>query len=285
MAGRGSASARGRRRRARRRRPASAVRLPQGRPTPTGSSSSASRSLVGVGGVFFLFWAMNRARRPAARALPRGRAAVRVHRPAARDPARLPHLPGHQHDPHQLQGRAAARSFVGLDNYEFVFTDESMLRSMRNTAGWIILVPLVAVSVGLAVRHAGRPAAPRRGRRQVADLPADGDLVRRRRGHVPADLQLPPAGLRHEHRAAQRRSGRASATSRSPWLSRAAVEQPAPDGDHGLDADRVRHGRAVGGHQGDPRRDHRGRPHRRRVGAAGVPARSSCRASSRRSSW
>ncbi|HEY8527505.1 MAG TPA: sugar ABC transporter permease [Acidimicrobiales bacterium] len=39
--------------------------------------------------------------------------------------------------------------FVGLDNYEFVFTDESMLRSLRNTAGWVILVPLVAVSVGL----------------------------------------------------------------------------------------------------------------------------------------
>jgi alpha-glucoside transport system permease protein len=40
--------------------------------------------------------------------------------------------------------------FVGLDNYEFVFTDESMLRSLRNTAGWIVLVPLVAVTVGLA---------------------------------------------------------------------------------------------------------------------------------------
>ena len=39
--------------------------------------------------------------------------------------------------------------FVGLDNYRFVFTDESMLRSIRNTAGWVILVPLFAVSVGL----------------------------------------------------------------------------------------------------------------------------------------
>ena len=40
-------------------------------------------------------------------------------------------------------------AWVGLDNYEFAFTDESMLRSMRNTALWIVLVPLVAVSVGL----------------------------------------------------------------------------------------------------------------------------------------
>jgi alpha-glucoside transport system permease protein len=39
---------------------------------------------------------------------------------------------------------------VGLDNYEFVFTDTSMLRSLRNTAGWMILVPAVAVTIGLA---------------------------------------------------------------------------------------------------------------------------------------
>ncbi len=45
---------------------------------------------------------------------------------------------------------ARGSDFVGLDNYEFVFTDKSMLRSLRNTAGWIILVPLVAVSIGLA---------------------------------------------------------------------------------------------------------------------------------------
>ncbi len=40
-------------------------------------------------------------------------------------------------------------AWVGLENYQFAFTDESMLRSMRNTAMWIVLVPLVAVSVGL----------------------------------------------------------------------------------------------------------------------------------------
>jgi alpha-glucoside transport system permease protein len=46
-------------------------------------------------------------------------------------------------------GDRNGEGFVGLDNYEFVFTDESMLRSIRNTAGWIILVPLAAVSIGL----------------------------------------------------------------------------------------------------------------------------------------
>jgi alpha-glucoside transport system permease protein len=44
---------------------------------------------------------------------------------------------------------ARGEEFVGLDNYEFVFTDKSMLRSIRNTAGWMVLVPAVAVTVGL----------------------------------------------------------------------------------------------------------------------------------------
>src|SRR5690606_1176560 len=31
----------------------------------------------------------------------------------------------------------------------FVFTDRDMIRAIRNTAGWLVLVPLIAVSVGL----------------------------------------------------------------------------------------------------------------------------------------
>jgi alpha-glucoside transport system permease protein len=44
---------------------------------------------------------------------------------------------------------ARGQEFIGLDNYDFIFSDKSMLRSIRNTAGWIVFVPLVAVSVGL----------------------------------------------------------------------------------------------------------------------------------------
>ena len=44
---------------------------------------------------------------------------------------------------------ATGQKYVGLDNYNFVFTNDSMLRSIRNTAGWIIIVPLVSVTVGL----------------------------------------------------------------------------------------------------------------------------------------
>ena len=41
------------------------------------------------------------------------------------------------------------QDFVGLDNFRFVFTDESMRRSIRNTLLWIVMVPLCAVSIGL----------------------------------------------------------------------------------------------------------------------------------------
>jgi len=44
---------------------------------------------------------------------------------------------------------ASSAKYVGLDNYRFVFTDGDMLTSIRNTAGWLILVPIVAVTIGL----------------------------------------------------------------------------------------------------------------------------------------
>jgi alpha-glucoside transport system permease protein len=47
-------------------------------------------------------------------------------------------------------GDRQGEGWVGLDNYEFVFTDASMLRAIRNTLGWIIIVPLVATAIGLA---------------------------------------------------------------------------------------------------------------------------------------
>jgi len=45
---------------------------------------------------------------------------------------------------------AQSESFVGLDNFKFVFSDESMLRAIRNTVGWIVIVPLFGVLIGLA---------------------------------------------------------------------------------------------------------------------------------------
>ena len=44
---------------------------------------------------------------------------------------------------------ADSESFVGLENYGFVFTNDATLRSIRNTLGWIIFVPLFSVGIGL----------------------------------------------------------------------------------------------------------------------------------------
>lgn len=104
--------------------------------------------VVGVGGVFFLYWGMNRF---------------------------VDRLPAYLREgvrPYVFVGPALVilsvfliypvvntifvsfgdrqgDGFVGLDNYEFVFTDDGMLRAIRNTAGWIVFVPLSAVTIGL----------------------------------------------------------------------------------------------------------------------------------------
>jgi alpha-glucoside transport system permease protein len=105
--------------------------------------------VVGVGGVFFLYWGMNRV---------------------------VDFLPARYREgvrPYVFVGPAlviltvfliypvintilvsfkdsSGEAFVGLDNFKFVFTDPSMLRAIRNTFGWIVIVPLFGVSIGLA---------------------------------------------------------------------------------------------------------------------------------------
>ena len=113
---------------------------------------------------------------------------------------------------------ARSEDFVGLDNYRFLFTDESMLRSIRNTLGWIVLVPLVAVSVGLVFATLADRLQPGRAvAKSMIFLPMAISLRRRRR-HLAAHLQLPARGVRHEHRPAQRHLVRASATNPCAWL-------------------------------------------------------------------
>jgi alpha-glucoside transport system permease protein len=105
--------------------------------------------VVGVAGVFFLFWAMNRT----VDALPaRFREGVRPYvfvGPALVILAVFLVYPVINTIIISF-GDRQGHGFVGLDNYEFVFTDDSMLRSIRNTAGWIIVVPVVATAIGLA---------------------------------------------------------------------------------------------------------------------------------------
>ncbi len=103
--------------------------------------------MIGVAGVFGLFWAMNQI----VDWLPRRfRESVRPY--VFIGPA-LVLLSVFLIYPVSTRSSSASRTrlqdFVGFENYEFVFTDESMLRSIRNTALWIIVVPTVAVTVGL----------------------------------------------------------------------------------------------------------------------------------------
>ena len=105
--------------------------------------------VVGVGGVFFLYWAMNRA----VELLPqRYREGVRPWifvGPAMVLLSVFLIYPVINTILISFKD-AQSQSFVGLDNFKFVFTDESMLRSIRNTLGWMIIVPTVAVAIGLA---------------------------------------------------------------------------------------------------------------------------------------
>jgi alpha-glucoside transport system permease protein len=103
---------------------------------------------VGVGGVFALFWGMDRV----VSLLPQSyRESVRPYvyvGPALVILSVFLIYPVINTFVISLKD-ATGQEYIGLDNYEFVFTDDSMLRSIRNTGLWIVLVPLVAVSIGL----------------------------------------------------------------------------------------------------------------------------------------
>ena len=104
---------------------------------------------VGVFGIFFLYWGMNRA----VEWLPaRFREGIRPYvfiGPALVILTVFLVYPVFNTLLISLKD-ATSDEFVGLDNFKFLFTDDSMLRAIRNTAGWMILVPIVAVSIGLA---------------------------------------------------------------------------------------------------------------------------------------
>jgi alpha-glucoside transport system permease protein len=44
---------------------------------------------------------------------------------------------------------AAGASFIGLDNYQKIFTDSDQLVVLRNTVLWVVITPFVATGVGL----------------------------------------------------------------------------------------------------------------------------------------
>jgi alpha-glucoside transport system permease protein len=105
--------------------------------------------VVGVGGVLFLYWAMNRA----VDALPaRFREGVRPYVFVGPALVILGVFLVYPVISTILTAFKDAQSenFVGLDNFRFVFTDPNMLTAIRNTFGWIVLVTIFAVGIGLA---------------------------------------------------------------------------------------------------------------------------------------
>ena len=237
---------------------------------------------VGVGGVFFVFWAMNQL----VDWLPeRFREGVRPYvfiGPAVVILSVFLIYPVVNTIIISLKD-AHGQHFVGLENYGFVFTDESMLRSLRNTLGWIVLVPLVAISVGL-------------GFATLADRLPRGEAVAKSLIFLPMAISFVGAAVTFRLIYSFRPEGFGtnigllngiwSGLGNQPvaWLSQRAVEQPLPHGDHGLDPDRLRHGRALGGHQGDPEPRSSRRPASTARRSSRSSARSRSRASSRRSS-
>ena len=44
---------------------------------------------------------------------------------------------------------AAGNAFIGLDNYQTIFTDADQLTVLRNTVFWVVVTPFVATAIGL----------------------------------------------------------------------------------------------------------------------------------------
>ncbi|WP_345522271.1 sugar ABC transporter permease [Nocardioides conyzicola] len=44
---------------------------------------------------------------------------------------------------------AAGNEFVGLDNYQTIFTDSALIKVLVNTAAWVVIVPLASTAIGL----------------------------------------------------------------------------------------------------------------------------------------
>lgn len=72
-------------------------------------------------------------------------------------------------------------AWVGLANYKAIFSSGHFWSTLVNNLLWILIVPVVTVAFGLAVAVLADKLSPRRELREVADLPADGDQLRRRR--------------------------------------------------------------------------------------------------------
>ncbi len=69
-----------------------------------------------------------------------------------------------------------SEGFVGLQNYGDVLTDPALISSLINNLLWLLIVPIVSVSLGLIIAVlADRLSARGEKAHEVGDLPPDGD--------------------------------------------------------------------------------------------------------------
>jgi alpha-glucoside transport system permease protein len=116
--------------------------------------------LVGVGGVWLLYWGMDRA---ISAAPPRAGSAVRPFvfaGPAMVLLAFYLIYPAVNTFILSFQN-SAGTEFVGLDNYTRIFTESTYLISIRNSVIWVLFVPIVALVIGLGFATMADKLRPR----------------------------------------------------------------------------------------------------------------------------
>ena len=71
-----------------------------------------------------------------------------VPRARGRSPRRLDRLPDGQDDHPSLFDRSG-ENFVGLDNYETIFTEDTLQQALNNNLIWVLVIPMFVAALGL----------------------------------------------------------------------------------------------------------------------------------------
>ena len=201
--------------------------------------------------------------------------------PGARDRAagHRPGLPGH---PTIVQSFMNSRGnrFVGLDNFIWIFTQQTGIRTVLNTIVWVLIAPIVSTAFGLAYAVFIDKSRGEKFFKVLVFMPMAisfvGASIIWRFIYTARPADQPQIGLLNQ--IVVWFGGQPVDVPRGT-----AVEHLLPDRRADLGADRFRHGRALRGHQGrSDRADRGGRSTAPTRGSASATSR--CPASARRSS-
>jgi alpha-glucoside transport system permease protein len=159
-----------------------------------------------------------------------------------------------------LRGRSGEGGLT-LSNYSAMFTQPELLLVLRNTALWVILVPILATSIGLIYA--------------ILIDRARGEAFAKALIFLPMAISMVGAGIIWKFVYQYKQTSRPQIGLLNAILKLLRVRDPAVphqraaqhlhvDHRHGVDPGRVRDDGPLRRHQGHPRRDHRGRQARRR---------------------